>query len=485
MINDGVDNRMKKIRKMTRKMTRKIMSRVFLLLTFLFVATPVSFAGISPGQAAIFEARDKVLPALVHIQPVIKDYHTGELKKQSVVGSGVIFHADGYVVTNYHVAGNSERIICTLGDREQVPAEYVGGDPSTDLAVIKLDLSNHKGTISVADFGYSDSIEVGQLVLAMGSPLSLSRSVSFGVISTKDRYFSDAIRLPSGEPTGRYNLWIQTDAAINPGNSGGPLVDFSGRVIGINSRASFGANNIGFAIPINIVRRVTSEILDHGKVVRSWIGVHCQALQELEDFFGAEGNSGVLVASVDDGSPAEVGFLRAGDIILAIDDQPVSARFVEELPLFYSTIAKYPPGTDISLTVLRDEEEYTFQIRTRELGDLQGEDFEVKEWGFAVKAITRSMKIENQLTDTSGVFVTGVKRLGVGDDSGIRRGDIIASINRQPVGNLADFVGLYNTFVARGEQKVLVSIKRGGAVRLAVLSMSSGEDSDHDGGKGE
>ena len=276
-------------------------------------------------QQRIYDARDRVYPALVHIQPVIKDYRTGELKKQAVIGSGVIFHPDGYVVTNYHVAGKAVRIICTLHDKEQVPAEYIGGDPSTDLAVLKLDLSQYSGEISVAAFGDSDTAQVGQQVLAMGSPLALARSVSSGVISTKDRYFSSEYRLPSGEETGRYNLWIQTDAAINPGNSGGPLVDLDGLVIGINSRATFLANNLGFAIPVNIVKEVSAEILDHGSVSRSWIGVHAQALQELESYFGAGRNTGVLIASVDPGSPAEVSFLQAGDVILAINGESVSA----------------------------------------------------------------------------------------------------------------------------------------------------------------
>ena len=160
-----------------------------------------------------------------------------------------------------------------LSDREIVPAKFVGGDPLTDIAVIKLDLSAYHGTISVAEFGNSDSVQVGQYVMAMGSPLALSRSISVGVISTKDRYFSPDVRLPSGERTGEYNLWIQTDAAINPGNSGGPLVSMDGKVIGINSRATMFANNLGFAIPINIVKQVTQAILTDGKVTRSWIGL--------------------------------------------------------------------------------------------------------------------------------------------------------------------------------------------------------------------
>ena len=233
--------------------------RLFLIITVAMAAAAA--AAPPPIQEQIFKARDKVMPAVVHIQPVIKNYNTGKLEKQAVVGSGVIFHIDGYVVTNYHVAGKAERILCTLGDKEIVSAEYIGGDPPTDIAVLKLNLDEHKGPIVVADFGNSDSIQVGQYVLAMGSPLSLSRSVSAGVISTRDRYFSPDVRLPTGERTGRYNLWIQTDAAINPGNSGGPLVDLSGRIVGINSRAKIFAKHLGFAFTINVVRDVTEELI--------------------------------------------------------------------------------------------------------------------------------------------------------------------------------------------------------------------------------
>ena len=155
-----------------------------LLTASIAVGAPTAF------QTQVYRARDLVLPALVHIQPVVKDYQTGELKKQAVVGSGVVFHPDGYVVTNYHVAGRALRIICTLSNKEQLPAEYVGGDPATDIAILKLDLSEYDGELAVAALGDSDSVQVGQQVLAMGSPLSLARSVSSGVISTKDRYFS-------------------------------------------------------------------------------------------------------------------------------------------------------------------------------------------------------------------------------------------------------------------------------------------------------
>ncbi len=454
------------------------MLRIALLILLMFAGRAESAGVGGATQADIYQARDKVMPAVVHIQPVIKNYNTGELEKQAVVGSGVIFHPDGYVVTNYHVAGKAERIICTLSDKEVVPAEFVGGDPSTDIAVIKLDLTEYSGQIQVAEFGDSDSIQVGQYVLAMGSPLSLSRTVSAGVVSTLDRYFSSDVRLPTGERTGRYNLWIQTDAAINPGNSGGPLVDLFGRVVGINSRATVFANNIGFAIPINIVEEVSNKIIARGEVTRSWIGLHCQALQELEDYFGAERNSGVLVAWIDPGSPAEAAFLKAGDIILEMDGQPVSARFVEELPAFYNLIAQHEPGSEIKLKTKRADEIYNFSIKTKQLGDLQGEDFECQGWGFTIKAITRQMQIENQLDDTAGVYVVGVKRVGSAADGGLRRRDVISMVNGETVTALPDFVALYNRLKAAETESMLLTVKRGGATRFVVVkSEDKGEES--------
>ena len=437
-------------------------------------------ASQTPDQNELYRARDKVLPALVHIQPVVKDYNTGELKKQEVVGSGVIFDQAGYVVTNYHVAGKAERIICTLSDKEQVTAQFVGGDPPSDIAVIKLNLEGYKGQLHVAEFGDSDSLQVGQYVMAMGSPLSLSRTVSAGVISTKDRYFSDDVRLPSGEQTGNYNLWIQTDAAINPGNSGGPLVDMNGKVIGINSRATLFANNLGFAIPINIVKEVTKSILKDGKVTRSWIGLHCQALQELENYFGTDGTSGVLIASVDPGSPAEASFLRAGDLILEMDGQPVSARFVEELPAFYKKIASLKPGTAINFKVKRSDSEYNVAVTTKTLGDLQGEDFECPDWGFTVKGITRQMRFENQLKDTVGVYVIGVKRAGAGDTGGLRPGDVIVSINKDEIVSLPDFVKRYTDLVQLKTDKILFNVKRGGSSRLVLIKPEASGAEEHD-----
>nr|MBN2278190.1 trypsin-like peptidase domain-containing protein [candidate division Zixibacteria bacterium] len=441
-----------------------------LFLTF-FLSIPVLAGPPLSMQNDIYKARDKVLPALVHIQPVITDFRTGKMRKQSVVGSGVIFHKDGYVVTNYHVAGKAERIICTLYDKEQVKAELIGGDPLTDIAVIKLDLSKYKGTIETAEFGNSDSVQVGQFVLAMGSPLALARSVSSGVISTTDRYFSGETRLPTGERTGIYNNWIQTDAAINPGNSGGPLVDLKGRIVGINSRATLFANNIGFSIPSNIVREVIDAILKDGKVTRSWIGVQCQSLQDLEGWFGTNRDEGVLVASIDSKSPAEEAGLQAGDIILKVDNQPVSARFDEQLPAFYKLIADRPVGSRIELTVMRNDRTIYVDVITHALGEIMGEDLECKEWGFTVKAITKQMAVENQLEDTLGVFVSGVKRVSAAEEAGLRSGDVIRGINEEPTLQFSVFVDNYNELVSAEAKKVLLTVKHFGSIKFVLIKV--------------
>ncbi len=456
---------------------RKILIVLFAFV-LMFNSAVVLGNDLPPLQKEIFSARNKVMPALVHIQPVLTDFRTGKMIKQSVVGSGVIFHPDGYVVTNYHVAGKSERIICTLGDKEQVKAELVGGDPSTDLAIIKLDLSEYDGQLTVAEFGSSDTVQVGQYVLAMGSPLALSRSVSCGVISTTDRFFPGETRLPSGERTGIYNNWLQTDAAINPGNSGGPLVDLDGKVIGINSRATLFANNIGFAIPVNIVKEVAEQILDGGKVLRSWIGVRCQALQDLEGWFGTARNEGVLIASVDPRSPAEDAGLLAGDIVLEINDGPVSARFEEQLPYFYKKIADFPIGSEIKMAVQRGNEKISINVTTHELGEIMGEDLECKEWGFTVKAITKQMAVENQLDDTLGVYVAGVKRVGAGAEGNLNRGDVIREINEIVIDNFQEFYNRYIDLTDTKDDKVLLTIESSGNTRYILLKVDYDETSE-------
>jgi serine protease Do len=450
----------------------KGLTRSFLIVLSLAIAVSPAL-GQSQYQEQIYRARDRVLPALIHIQPVVIDYMTGREKKHPVVGSGIIISTDGYAVTNYHVAGKAERIICTLSDREQVPAKLVGGDPATDIAVIKLDLSEYKGKITPAALGNSDSLQVGQSVLAMGSPLALSRSVSMGVISTVNRFFPGDIRLPSGEKTGQYNNWLQTDAAINPGNSGGPLVNLNGEVIGINTRGVFFAENIGFSIPINVVKEITQTLIKYGKVDRSWIGLHVQPLQDLESFFGTDANRGVLIASVDPGSPAEEAGLAAGDIILKYDGYDVSARFEEEVPAFYQMIASSPVNRAVDLTVLAGGQEEHRTVTPRLMGDLEGRDFDFEHWGFTARSITTQMAIDYRLTDTIGVFVTQARMPGPAFTADLRSGDVIKKVDRQPVNDLEHLMEIYQTM--ENESKILLTVNRQSNIRFILIKRDAGE----------
>ena len=420
-------------------------------------------------QRQIYAARDQVLPALVNVQPVVPDYSSGTKEKSQVTGSGVVIRSEGYVVTNYHVAGHSEQVICTLWNKERLRAELVGGDPLTDLAVLKLDFSDYKGQRPpAAEFGDSDALQTGQIVMALGSPFALSRSLSFGVISTTDRYLPSDFRLPSGERTGIFNTWIQTDAAINPGNSGGPLVDLSGRVVGINSRAFVMANNLGFSIPANVVREVSGAIIAGGKVERSWIGVEVQPLQELEDFFAARAG-GVLVSDVEPESPAESAGIKPGDLLVRVGNKEVTARFYEEIPLFYSFVAGLPADKEVEIAYQRAGSLQTVRLTPREYGRSSGSDFEVKAWGFTVRGITQQMVLDMHLDNASGVLVSGVRGGSAAEEGGLAPQDIVHFIGEKKVESLEQFRQLYEDLSKGTPQPIMLHVKRRDSGRFVLI----------------
>ena len=443
--------------------------RVALLAALAAVAAPGSnLAAPADLQARILEARDRVLPALVHIEPILEVFRMGERGQMAVTGSGVIFSAEGYVLTNNHVVENATRVTCTLSDHVEVQAELVGRDPLTDLAVLKL---VGPGPWPHAELGDSDALESGQYVIAMGSPLGLSRSISVGVISSLDR-FIPASQLPSGSSTGAYNTWIQTDAAINPGNSGGPLVSLAGTVIGINARAIpvFG-ENIGFAIPINLGREVSTALIGGGEVQRSWIGVNWQHLKRLASFFGLNGDArGVLVGSVVQGSPAESGGLQAGDVVLEYDGAPVTVRFEEELPRFEKQIADTPVGEDVPLLVLRSKEEIDLTITTRLRAKTEGDQKENREWGFTVREVTAEMATAMSLSSRNGVVISGVRPGSFAAEGGLRPGDLVLRVDDIDVEDLTHWSQLYQHDVAERRPKLLITVRRGVAQYFHVLS---------------
>jgi serine protease Do len=401
----------------------------------------------------------------------VRDYSSGTKEKAQVTGSGVVIRAEGYVVTNYHVAGEAEDVICTLWNKERVRAHLVGGDPLTDLAVLKLDYDEYKGAKPpVAEFGDSDRLHAGQIVMALGSPFALSRSLTFGVISTTDRYLSDDFRLPTGERTGLFNTWIQTDAAINPGNSGGPLVDLDGQVVGINSRAMMLANNLGFSIPSNVVRNVVADLIRDGRVERSWIGVEVQPLQELEEFFAAD-QGGVLISDVEPDSPAQQAGLRAGDLLLRIQGRPVSARFYEEIPAFYHAIAELDVGSQVTLDYQRGGAPQSVTVTTAAYGRPSGDNFEARAWGCAVRSITKQMALELRIDDSSGVLVTGVKGGAAGEEAGLLANDIVRSVDGAPVSTLDEFERIYASSVEKQRDRVMLTVQRRDSSRYVLLKV--------------
>ena len=299
-------------------------------------------------QQIIETAKRRVYPALVFVKPVQEDLSEGESRRVEVLGSGVIFRADGYVVTNHHVAEKAKEIRCVLGDRRQVAAKVVGKDKATDLAVLKLDLPAGE-TLPFAELGTSDDLEEGQFVMALGSPYGFERSISLGIISNARR------NLDGND--GQYNNWIQTDAAINPGNSGGPLVNTRGQVIGINTLGIRGANNLGFAIPVNVVRHVIAKLIKDGRYARVRHGLTLRALVDYTQDTVFPGDHGVMVDDVAAESPAEAAGLLKGDRILSVAGTPTDGKYLEDLPGLRMRLVDLAPSAPVEVKIERNAEQ--------------------------------------------------------------------------------------------------------------------------------
>ncbi len=456
--------------KKERGISMRIIKHVTILSVFVaLVVTPVSSQAEKNLQEQIYEARDKVFPALVHVQPISEVFQRGKKTKQTAVGSGVIVSEDGYVITNYHVAGKAVNAICTLENKERIPATLVGGDPLTDLAVLKLDLSEYDGKLNWAEIGDSGTLVAGQFVLAMGSPLALSRSVSQGIVGCPDRVLDSELTLDDGERTGHYNVWIQTTAAINPGNSGGPLVSLDGLVIGINTRTIMGADGLGFAIPSNVVKEVYRQIIESGSVRRSWIGVELQPLEKLAMLVGNPDLEGVLVANVEQGSPAKANGILPGDLILSINEKPVQAKFEEEIPGVLQTISDFPVGSTLELKIARLDGTQDISLVTREMGKTTGEEKEFKDWGISVQRLTLARLLDLNRTSREGVLVSSVSGVTTRESTDLVKGDIILEINGEEASAMEDLESLYDKFGEEKPDRLVLKTERNGTVHFTVI----------------
>src|SRR5437016_3129894 len=319
------------------------LSRFTLLVSCMFAAIscrmPLVQAQEIPSnvRAAVDAAITRMRPALVRIHVVSTEYREGREMKMQAVGSGAIISKDGYLVTNHHVAGHGARMVCTLWNREEIEAELVGTDPLTDISVLKLKPEKPREFIA-ATFGDSSKLVVGDSVLAMGSPMALSQSVTLGILSNVEmimpRFFGPFGRFRlDGEDVGTLVRWIGHDAAIYPGNSGGPLVNLRGEIIGINE-ISFGLSG---AIPGNLARSSAEALIAHGKITRSWLGMDVQPL-----FKHAEGQKGVLISGVLANSPAARGGLKTGDLLVRLAGTLVEVRYDEQMPDFMRLVTSLP-----------------------------------------------------------------------------------------------------------------------------------------------
>ena len=349
---------------------------------------------------------------------------------QRSLGSGVIVDPTGIALTNAHVVEKATEIEVVTLDGGKHKAKVIGVDKKTDLAVLKLD--DGKGTFKYARLGDSDRIQVGDWVLAVGSPFGLQATVTAGIISAKARQLDQ----------GPFDDFLQTDAAINPGNSGGPLVNMQGDVIGINTAIVAGGSGIGFAIPSNMARKIYMELRDKGRVTRGWLGVSIQPLTpELARSFGSKDAKGVLINEVVPDSPAAKAGLKPGDILLEFEGRPM-----EGTGDLQRAVGFFSPDRTAKVKVWRDQTEKTVEVKVGQAPDERptqqarsGGGRARSMLGLEVRPVTPEIARQLNLRSTEGVIVVRVEDGSPAAEAGVQRGDVVKQLNSQAVRTMADF----------------------------------------------
>jgi serine protease Do len=382
----------------------------------------------------------------------------GRPHRQRSLGSGFVVDPKGFILTNNHVVENADEIMVKLADGKELKAKVVGRDAKTDLALIEIDGGNGLASIPI---GKSDDLRVGDWVLAIGNPFGLDNTVTAGIVSAIGRKIDQ----------GPYDNFIQTDAAINPGNSGGPLLNTRGEVVGINTAIfsrSGGNIGIGFAIPIDLAMEIVPQLRTKGRVTRGWLGVMIQRITpDIAESLGVQGTTGALVSEVVADGPAAKAGLKQGDIITEYDGSPVKDS--TDLPRL---VARTAIGKSVSVTVRRGDDDETFSVTVGELED--GEQAEAggastEQLGLSVQTLTAEIA-ENLGLDRGvrGVVVTEVEPEGPAAEAGLRRGDVIAEVNRRPVHSAAQYEKAVGTsgkgksvlfLVRRGDNTIFLAVR--------------------------
>jgi serine protease Do len=370
--------------------------------------------------------------------------------KQRSLGSGFIIEKAGFIVTNNHVVENADKVKVKLKNGDEFDAEVVGRDPNTDLALIKIEAKADLPTVKIGD---SDSLRVGQWVVAIGSPFGFEQTVTSGIVSAKGRVIG----------SGPYDDFIQTDASINPGNSGGPLINLQGEVVGINTAIIASGQGIGFAIPINLAKGIVEQLKSSGEVTRGWLGVAIQPLSsDLGAYYGIKDGKGVLVTEVFKGDPAEQAGIRPQDIILEINGKKIGdSRDLTR------TIANTPVGETVAIKLLREgkEQQVRVKLSKREDSKIAGRQQQQKsgdELGIQVAEITTEMMQRYNLPKVEGVIVVEIDSQGKGAEAGVQTGDIVVEINYKKIKTVKDY----------NEQ--LQKIKKGEKIKMLIQRLNAG-----------
>ena len=431
----------------------------------------------APAPSTIAAARDKVLPVVVSILTVREDFKQGEPVLTVSSGSGTVVTPEGHVATNAHVTQKGKSFRVVFADGRELPARLVGTDTLSDLAVLQVQPPKPE-TFAHARFADVLDLSPGDTVLAMGAPWGLSNSMSAGVVNNPRRLlvslFDDEAdyedRLGADEPTGRYYAWIQHDAAIAPGNSGGPLVDLSGRIVGVNTRGMIFGGDLAFAIPGPDARDVVNALIERGEIKRSHLGFRLRSLK------GTGETEGVLVNSVERGSAAEKAGLRAGDRIVSVDGEPVTTLQPVDVPALQRRIAELPIGAEVRLGIAQDGKRRELKLTTRAQPEDRGEERAFAPFGASLAELTAAMGRRRNLEGERGLLVTGLRP---GGPAAIARpaldeGDLLLSVDGQKVPDLAALEAVAGEPPPEG-QPLVIEYRRGPERRISLLVPRHGD----------
>ena len=419
-------------------------------------------------RQVVSEAKAAVAPSVVFIRVIYNDTESGRNRQGVASGSGVVISSDGEVLTNHHVIDKTSEIRCQLADGRSFSAKVLGKDKDLDVALLKLDLPEGAEPPPVATLS-PRRLDVGEVVLAMGAPWGLARSVSMGIVSCNDRFLEDC---------GDYTLWYQTDAAISPGNSGGPLVDTAGLVVGLNARGNTMGGQ-GFTIPSETILEILPDLRKHGEAHWAWFGFKIQPLEDFKRNIRFDAKEGALVADVEQGSPAEKAGLKSNDLLLSVDGEKVTARFWEDIPAIERMLGRKEFEKPCAFVVMRGGKRIDVSLAPTEKGKVEGEEFACERWGLTAKEINRFYNPDLVFfAPRGGVYISGLAWDGNAENCGFQEKDIIVSVGGREVKTVAEVKAEYDKALAALPDKTrvpLVVLRNG---RRTTLVLDYTEDTE-------